>query len=133
MVPTILNTRIHSIIEGTQESLQRLQLDYVDVIFAHRPDSNGKHWHFLKYYQTPLSLCYCLVPMEEVVRAFNYVIEKGWAFYWGTSEWSAREIEEAHRACPLPSFKGKNIYLEQYNRRGFEAGPHSAHRRTVST
>lgn len=56
--------------------------------------------------------------MEEVVRAFNYVIEKGWVcryycwlsdwlsyrepnvqtFYWATSEWSAREIEEAHRA-----------------------------------
>ncbi|KAF8826431.1 hypothetical protein HHX47_DHR5000137 [Lentinula edodes] len=46
------------IIEGTQESLARLQLDYVDVIFAHRADTN--------------------VPMEEVVRAFNYVIEKGW-------------------------------------------------------
>ncbi|KAF8890093.1 NADP-dependent oxidoreductase domain-containing protein [Infundibulicybe gibba] len=64
------------IIEGTQESLARLQLDYVDVIFAHRPDPS--------------------VPMEEVVRAFNYVIDKGWAFYWATSEWSAREIEEAH-------------------------------------
>lgn len=35
--------------------------------------------------------------MEEIVRAFNYVIEKGWAFYWGTSEWSVQEIEEAHR------------------------------------
>jgi len=33
--------------------------------------------------------------MEEVVRAFNWVIEKGWAFYWGTSEWSAAQIEEA--------------------------------------
>jgi aryl-alcohol dehydrogenase-like predicted oxidoreductase len=42
-----------------------------------------------------------LVPMEEIVRAFNYVIEKGWAFYWGTSEWSAQEIEEAHRT-PVP-------------------------------
>lgn len=40
--------------------------------------------------------------MEEVVRAFNYVIDKGWAFYWATSEWSAREIEEAHRAS-LPT------------------------------
>jgi len=48
----------------------------VDVIFAHRYDRT--------------------VPMEEIVRAFNYVIEKGWAFYWGTSEWSAQEIEEAH-------------------------------------
>ncbi|KIJ94372.1 hypothetical protein K443DRAFT_642100 [Laccaria amethystina LaAM-08-1] len=64
------------IIEGTKESLERLGLDYVDVIFAHRHDHT--------------------VPMEEIVRAFNHVIEKGWAFYWATSEWSAREIEEAH-------------------------------------
>ncbi|KIK63655.1 hypothetical protein GYMLUDRAFT_162247 [Collybiopsis luxurians FD-317 M1] len=64
------------IIEGTRESLARLQLDYVDIIFAHRPDPN--------------------VPMEEVVRAFNFVIEQGWAMYWGTSEWNAIEIEEAH-------------------------------------
>jgi len=34
--------------------------------------------------------------MEEIVRAFNYVIEKGWVLYWATSEWSAREIEEAY-------------------------------------
>ncbi|PSR81995.1 hypothetical protein PHLCEN_2v6170 [Hermanssonia centrifuga] len=71
-----------SIIEGTKEALERLQMDYVDVIFAHRPDPT--------------------IPMEEVVRAFNWVIEKGWAFYWGTSEWSAREIEEAfHVASKL--------------------------------
>ncbi|KKK20456.1 voltage-gated potassium channel subunit beta, partial [Aspergillus rambellii] len=63
------------IIEGTQASLKRLQLEYVDIIYAHRPDR--------------------LTPMEETVRAFNYVIEKGWAFYWGTSEWSADEIMEA--------------------------------------
>ncbi|KAF8645693.1 hypothetical protein AX16_007642 [Volvariella volvacea WC 439] len=67
------------IIEGTQESLERLGLDYVDVIFAHRYDSS--------------------VPMEEIVRAFNYVIEKGWAFYWATSEWSAQEIEEAYHVA----------------------------------
>ena len=34
--------------------------------------------------------------MEETVRAFNFVIDKGWAFYWGTSEWSAAQITEAH-------------------------------------
>ncbi|KAJ6483551.1 NADP-dependent oxidoreductase domain-containing protein [Mycena vitilis] len=67
------------IIEGTQESLERLQMTYVDVIFAHRYDRT--------------------VPMEEIVRAFNFVIEKGWAFYWGTSEWSAQEIEEAHHVA----------------------------------
>ncbi|CAK5272381.1 unnamed protein product [Mycena citricolor] len=67
------------IIEGMQESLARLQMDYVDIVFAHRPDRT--------------------VPMEETVRAFNYVIEKGWAFYWGTSEWSAGEIEEAYHVA----------------------------------
>lgn len=67
------------IIEGTKESLLRLQLSYVDVIFAHRHDNT--------------------VPMEEIVRAFNFVIDQGWAFYWGTSEWSAREIEEAHHVA----------------------------------
>ncbi|KAH9945083.1 Aldo/keto reductase [Epithele typhae] len=64
------------IIEGTKESLARLQLDYVDVVFAHRADHT--------------------VPMEEVVRAFNWVVDKGYALYWATSEWSSQEIEEAH-------------------------------------
>lgn len=63
------------IIEGTTESLERLGLDYVDVIFAHRYDIT--------------------VPMDEVVRAFNHVIQKGQAFYWATSEWSAQQIEQA--------------------------------------
>ncbi|KAF7288498.1 Aldo-ket-red domain-containing protein [Mycena indigotica] len=61
------------VIEGTKACLRRLQMDYVDVIFAHRCDTT--------------------VPMEEIVRAFNYVIDQGWAFYWGTSEWSAHQIE----------------------------------------
>ncbi|EJU04091.1 voltage-gated potassium channel subunit beta-1 channel subunit beta-1 [Dacryopinax primogenitus] len=63
------------LIEGLNESLERLQMDYVDVVFAHRPDVT--------------------VPMEEIVRAFDYLINSGKAFYWGTSEWSARQIEEA--------------------------------------
>ncbi|PKY09296.1 voltage-gated K+ channel beta subunit [Aspergillus campestris IBT 28561] len=63
------------IVEGTRASLERLQLEYVDIIYAHRPDR--------------------LTPMEETVRAFNHVIDRGWAFYWGTSEWSADEITEA--------------------------------------
>jgi len=67
------------IIEGTKASLERLGMDYVDVIFAHRPDQS--------------------VPMEETVRAFNWVIDQGWAFYWATSEWSAEEIEEAYHVA----------------------------------
>lgn len=57
------------IIEGMRNSLKRLQVDYVDIVFAHRPD-----------YDTPL---------EETVRAFSWLIDKGMAHYWGTSEWPA--------------------------------------------
>ena len=63
------------LIEGTKASLKRLNLNYVDVLFAHRFSSD--------------------VPMEEIVRGFNYCLDKGWAFYWGTSEWSTSQIEEA--------------------------------------
>jgi len=64
------------IIEGVDAALERLQMDYVDLVFAHRPDLH--------------------TPIEETVRAFNHVIEQGKAFYWGTSEWSATQIMEAH-------------------------------------
>jgi len=60
-------------------SLKRLQLDYVDVVFASRYD-----------YETPL---------EEVCRAFHRVIEDGKAFYWGTSEWNGNQITRAIEIC----------------------------------
>jgi voltage-dependent potassium channel beta subunit len=63
------------IIGGMKASLKRLQLDHVDVVFAHRYDPH--------------------TPMEEIVRAFNFLIDKGYAHYWCTSEWSAANIEEA--------------------------------------
>ncbi len=64
------------IVEGLDAALARLQMDYVDLVFAHRPDFH--------------------TPVEETVRAFNHVIDQGKAFYWGTSEWSAAQIMEAH-------------------------------------
>ncbi|KPL07160.1 alcohol dehydrogenase [bacterium SM23_57] len=64
------------ILEGTENALKRLQLDYVDLIFAHRPDIN--------------------TPVEETVRAFTHLINQGKALYWGTSEWSAAQIMEAY-------------------------------------
>ena len=63
------------IIEGTDAALARLQMDYVDLIFCHRPDPR--------------------TPIEETVRAMNYLIDQGKSFYWGTSEWSAQQIMEA--------------------------------------
>ncbi|KAI8909285.1 hypothetical protein PhCBS80983_g00613 [Powellomyces hirtus] len=83
------------IIEGTKASLERLQLDYVDLIFAHRPDN--------------------LTPMEEVVRAFNWIIEKGYAFYWGTSEWSAEQISDAHRVAEKLGLIAPLMEQPQYN------------------
>lgn len=65
------------LMEGTKNSLKRLQIDYVDLLFCHRPDPS--------------------TPIEETVRAMDVIIRSGLAFYWGTSEWSAGEIEEAHR------------------------------------
>jgi voltage-dependent potassium channel beta subunit len=63
------------LIEGINGSLQRLQLDYVDLIYCHRPDKT--------------------TPIEETVWAMHNIIEWGKAMYWGTSEWSAAEIVAA--------------------------------------
>ena len=67
------------IIESTNRCLQRLQVDYVDVLFAHRPDPE--------------------TPIEETCRAFDYLINKGKALYWGTSNWPAQRIMEALIVC----------------------------------
>ncbi|KAH0825957.1 NADP-dependent oxidoreductase domain-containing protein [Lanmaoa asiatica] len=67
------------IIEGTQASLERLDLDYVDVIFAHRPDYSSQCAVVLVGTENPSS------PPQ--------------AFYWATSEWSARDIEEAYHVA----------------------------------
>jgi voltage-dependent potassium channel beta subunit len=63
------------LIEGINGSLERLQLDYVDIIYCHRPDKT--------------------TPIEETVWAMHNIIEWGKAIYWGTSEWAAAEIVAA--------------------------------------
>jgi voltage-dependent potassium channel beta subunit len=83
------------VIEGLKACLKRLQLEYVDIVFAHRPDTT--------------------TPMEEVVRAFNHVIDKGWAFYWGTSEWSAEQISEAWGIANRLGLIGPLCEQPQYN------------------
>ena len=91
------------IIEGVNNSLQRLQLDYVDLLFAHRPDPD--------------------TPIEETVFAFNQVIREGKAFYWGTSEWSAAEIMRATDFARRNSLRPPSMEQPQYNlfhRRRFE-------------
>ncbi len=83
------------IIEGVNHSLKRLQLDYVDFVFAHRPDPE--------------------TPIEETVFAFNQVIREGKAFYWGTSEWSAAEIVRATDFARRNSLRPPSMEQPQYN------------------
>lgn len=83
------------IMEGLAASLRRLQVDYVDVVFAHRPDPH--------------------TPMEEVVRAFNHVIDRGLAFYWCTSEWSAAELKEAYAVADRLNLVGPVCEQPQYS------------------
>ncbi len=83
------------IVEGTQASLARLQMDYVDLIFCHRPDIN--------------------TPIEETVRAMNYLIDQGMAFYWGTSEWSAAQIMEAYSIARREHLVPPLMEQPQYN------------------
>jgi len=83
------------IIEGVNNSLKRLQLDYVDLLFAHRPDTE--------------------TPLEETVFAFDQVIRQGKAFYWGTSEWSAAEIMRATDFARRNALRPPTMEQPQYN------------------
>lgn len=75
-VPTQHGLSRKHIMEACHQAMERLQVEYLDLYFCHRPDPE--------------------VPMEEVVRSMNTLIEQGKVFYWGTSEWSAQQLMEAH-------------------------------------
>src|SRR5437868_14999654 len=83
------------LVEGTKRSLRRLRLDYVDLLFCHRPDPN--------------------TPIEETVRAMDLIIKQGKAFYWGTSEWSAAEIMRADGLARQYGLTPPAMEQPQYN------------------
>jgi voltage-dependent potassium channel beta subunit len=83
------------IVEGLDASLERLQMEYVDLIFCHRPD--------------------LYTPIEETVRAMTHVINQGKAFYWGTSEWSAQQIMEAYGIARREHLIPPTMEQPQYN------------------
>jgi voltage-dependent potassium channel beta subunit len=83
------------IIEGTKAALKRMDQEYVDLVFAHRPDPD--------------------TPMEETVRAFNWVIDQGLAFYWGTSEWTSQQITEAWAVAHRLDLIGPAMEQPEYN------------------
>ncbi len=86
---------IKHIMEGANAALRRLQIEYVDLIFCHRPDPD--------------------TPIEETVRAMTILIQQGKAFYWGTSEWSAEQIMQAHAVARREHLIPPTMEQPEYN------------------
>jgi len=74
--PTQRGLHRKHVFEACHDALRRLQVDYLDLYFCHRPDVN--------------------VPMEEIVRMMTELIHQGKVLYWGTSQWSAQQLAEAY-------------------------------------
>lgn len=83
------------LVEGTKNSLRRLQLEYVDLLFCHRPDPE--------------------TPIEETVRAMEHLVRSGLVFYWGTSEWSAGQIRQAHEVARQLNAYPPQMEQPEYN------------------
>ncbi len=83
------------LVEGLHASLKRLQMDYVDIVYCHRPDPE--------------------TPMEEVISGIKYILDRGMALYWGTSEWSAEQIQEATTLSRQAGIMPPIVEQPQYN------------------
>ncbi len=83
------------VVEGCHAALKRLQLDYIDLFFCHRPDKN--------------------TPIEETVWTMHNLIQQGKILYWGTSEWNASEIMEAHLVAAKNHLIGPVMEQPEYN------------------
>ncbi len=83
------------VLEGTDASLRRLGVDYVDVLFCHRADLH--------------------TPVEETVRAMDHLIRQGRVLYWGTSEWPADRILEAYHVARRERLVPPVVEQPQYN------------------
>jgi len=83
------------IFECCHAALKRIQVDYLDLYYCHRPDKS--------------------TPIEETVWAMNHLIQQGKILYWGTSEWSAQEIMEAHMVAKDRNLIGPTMEQPIYN------------------
>lgn len=93
--PTQIGLSRKHVVEACHQALKRLQVEYLDLYFCHRPDK-----------QTPI---------EETVWAIHNLIQQGKVLYWGTSEWSAQEIMEAHMVAKQYNLIGPTMEQPQYN------------------
>lgn len=94
-LPTQRGLSRKHVVEACDQALQRMQLDYLDLYFCHRPDPD--------------------VPIEETVRAMSELIWRGKILYWGTSEWSAQQLMEAHGIARQYNLIPPTMEQPQYN------------------
>lgn len=83
------------VIEACHDALRRLQVDYLDLYYCHRPDPD--------------------VPVEETARAMHDLITQGKVLYWGTSEWSAANLADAFAVCNRLNLHRPVVEQPQYN------------------
>lgn len=94
-LPTQRGLSRKHVTEACHQALKRLQVDYLDLYFCHRPD-----------YDTPI---------EETVRAMTDLVRQGKIFYWGTSEWTARQLTEAYEVAFRYDLEPPTMEQPQYN------------------
>jgi voltage-dependent potassium channel beta subunit len=94
-LPTQLGLHRKHVVEACNDALKRLQVDYLDLYFCHRPDPN--------------------TPIAETVWTMHQLVMQGKVMYWGTSEWSAKEIAEAHAIAEKHHLIGPTMEQPQYN------------------
>lgn len=94
-LPTQRGLSRKHLVEACEAALKRLQVDYLDLFYCHRPDKE--------------------TPIEETVWTMHNLIQQGKILYWGTSEWSAQEIMEAHMVAKQYNLIGPTMEQPQYN------------------
>ena len=94
-LPTQRGLSAKHLTDACNAALQRLQVDYLDLFFCHRPDPE--------------------TPIEETVRAMHALVIQGKIIYWGTSEWEAAQIEEAYRIAEKHYLTPPTMEQPEYN------------------
>ena len=94
-LPTQVGLHRKHVVEACHDALKRLQVEYLDLYFCHRPDP--------------------ATPIGETVWTMHQLIMQGKVMYWGTSEWSAAEIKEAHAFAQAHHLIGPTMEQPQYN------------------
>jgi voltage-dependent potassium channel beta subunit len=93
--PTQMGLSRKHVTEACHGALKRLRVDYLDLYFCHRPDPD--------------------TPVEETVRAMSHLVNQGKALYWGTSEWSALQIQEAYHIARREHLVPPTMEQPEYN------------------